>query len=206
MRVIVEVISGPAANRRIPLVAGQAVRIGRTDWADVSFPRDQLMSGTHFLLETDSTGCYITDQGSRNGTYVNGNRIGQRTALRDGDRIVAGQTRFVVRVEGGVEGPVVAPPPIVPAPAPIVPQPTAPPPVAPPKPAPVAPRVVSQGPPSEGLQIDPESSTVRPAQEGAGRRPSYVPEPKAIRPGPAPPIVPVPPPGQGAGNPNTRRE
>lgn len=167
MRVIVEVIAGPAGSRRISLVAGQAVCVGRTEWADVSFPRDPLMSGTHFLLETDATGCYITDKGSRNGTFVNGQRISQKTRLQDGDRIVAGQTRFAVRIEGAVA-----------AGAPGGEEKPVSPPArdktlgkefAPPcgEPSPVA--------------AESESSTIRPPAKSPVRRTPLAPEPQAIR-------------------------
>jgi pSer/pThr/pTyr-binding forkhead associated (FHA) protein len=176
MRVIVEVISGPAASRRVSLVAGQSIRIGRTDWADVSFPRDQLMSGIHFLLETDASGCSITDQGSRNGTFVNGRRIDQKTLLRDGDRIVAGQTRFAVRIEG-VSASAAAPSPPG---GQVVPQ-TFPPPGV----SSVEGRATPGATQSDVFPADPESSTVRPAPESLSRQTSCPPEPTAIRPAPA---------------------
>lgn len=179
MRVIVEVIAGPAASRRISLVAGQTVCVGRTEWADVSFPRDPLMSGTHFLLETDSTGCYITDKGSRNGTFVNGQRISQKTRLRDGDRIVAGQTRFAVRIEaeaaaempqaGSVSGLLATPPPA---------------------------RDKVRGadfPPGEEpgpIATDSDTSTVRPTPGSPVRKTPLAPEPQAIQ------GVPLPLPGE----------
>ncbi len=174
MRVIVEVIAGPAASRRISLVAGQAVCVGRTEWADVSFPRDPLMSGTHFLLETDASGCYITDKGSRNGTFVNGQRISQKTRLRDGDRIVAGQTRFAVRIEGPVADDV-------------------------PPGSPAAFAATGKGPaedvfpPGEGpgpVAADSDTSTVRPPPGSPVRRTPMAPEPQAVQ------GVPLPLPGQ----------
>jgi len=169
MRVIVEVIAGPGASRRISLVAGQAVSVGRTEWADVSFPRDPLMSGTHFLLETDATGCYITDKGSRNGTFVNGQRISQKTRLRDGDRIVAGQTRFAVRIEGPVAGE--APGSGLAA--------------TPASPSLRDRRRENEGfPPGEGpgpVAADSDSSTVRPPPGSPVRRTPLAPEPQSVQ-------------------------
>ncbi len=56
------------------------------------------MSGVHFVVECDETGCRIRDLNSSNGTLVNGTKVGAAT-LQDGDQIVAGQTRFSVRTE-----------------------------------------------------------------------------------------------------------
>ena len=100
MRIIIQVSSGPAAGKRILLGAGHSVTIGRTEWADHAFPQDGRMSGTHFALETDSAACYVRDMGSTNGTFVGGRRIGDRVALRHGDEILAGETRFQVQIEG----------------------------------------------------------------------------------------------------------
>lgn len=100
MRVILEVASGPAAGKKIVLGPGQSVQIGRTEWADYSFPQDGRMSSIHFALETDAAGCYVRDLGSTNGTFVGGRRIADRVALRPGDEVLAGQTRFVLQLEG----------------------------------------------------------------------------------------------------------
>lgn len=99
MRVILEVISGSTAGRKVCLTADQELRVGRTEWADLAVPQDSLMSGVHFALQSDISGCYLTDLGSSNGTLVNGQPVGGRTLLGAGDEIVAGQTRFAVHVE-----------------------------------------------------------------------------------------------------------
>jgi len=100
MRVVLEVTSGPAAGKKIVLGPGQTVQIGRTEWADHSFPEDGRMSSIHLALETDAAGCYVRDLGSTNGTFVGGRRIADRVALRPGDEVLAGQTRFVLQMEG----------------------------------------------------------------------------------------------------------
>ena len=105
MRVIIEITSGPAAGKKILLGAGQTVQVGRTEWADYSFPQDGRMSSTHFALETDATGCYVRDLGSTNGTFVGGRKVADKVAVRHGDEILAGQTRFQVQMEGAqIEG------------------------------------------------------------------------------------------------------
>lgn len=99
MRVILEVISGSTAGRKVFLTADQELRVGRTEWADFAVPQDSLMSGVHFALRSDISGCYLTDLGSSNGTLVNGQPVCGPTLLGAGDEILAGETRFAVHVE-----------------------------------------------------------------------------------------------------------
>jgi hypothetical protein len=99
MRVILEVISGSTAGRKVCLTADQELRVGRTEWADFAVPHDSRMSGVHFALQSDISGCYLTDLGSSNGTLVNGQPVSARTLLGAGDEILAGETRFAVHVE-----------------------------------------------------------------------------------------------------------
>jgi hypothetical protein len=58
------------------------------------------MSGVHFALETDSSGCCLRDLGSTNGTQLNGTPVTDRVALHNGDKIQAGETVFSVDIEG----------------------------------------------------------------------------------------------------------
>ena len=99
MRVILEVKSGPGASRKTLLGANQALRVGRTEWADFAILQDAHMSGIHFSLETDNVACYLHDLGSSNGTFLNGQPISETTTLRSGDEILAGETRFKVQIE-----------------------------------------------------------------------------------------------------------
>lgn len=99
MRVILEIISGSTAGRKVRLTAAQELRVGRTEWADFAVPQDSLMSGVHFALQSDFSGCYLTDLGSSNGTLVNGQPVTGRTLLRAGDEILAGETRFAVTID-----------------------------------------------------------------------------------------------------------
>jgi hypothetical protein len=103
MRVVLEVLSGPDAGRKTLLGAGQMLRIGRTESADLCFPKDGRMSGVHFALETDNLACYVQDLGSSNGTLLNGKPLAQRAALCHGDKLRAGETSFAVCIEGADE-------------------------------------------------------------------------------------------------------
>ena len=98
MRVVIEITSGPQAGQTFTVERGQVVRFGRTSHSDV-VTGDTFMSRVHFAVECGSEVCRIQDLNSRNGTLLNGNELSS-AVLRDGDRIFAGQTDFVARVEG----------------------------------------------------------------------------------------------------------
>ena len=57
---------------------------------------DMLVSRHHVRITADDEGLVLQDLGSRNGTYVNGERV-ERTALHEGDRLGVGATTFEVR-------------------------------------------------------------------------------------------------------------
>jgi pSer/pThr/pTyr-binding forkhead associated (FHA) protein len=105
MKLILEVRSGPHTGKKIEVASGHLVRIGRTPRADVAFPDDSHMSGVHFAIQSEEKACWVRDYKSTNGTMVNGQKIAE-VALREGDRITAGETQFVVQIEHGrAEGP-----------------------------------------------------------------------------------------------------
>jgi pSer/pThr/pTyr-binding forkhead associated (FHA) protein len=74
------------------------VTIGRRPETDIALAWDEEVSGVHAELHTLAGELTIVDDGlSRNGTYVNGVRIGGRQRLRDGDRIRVGRTVLAYR-------------------------------------------------------------------------------------------------------------
>lgn len=97
MRVILELQSGHATGKKIPITPGQTLRIGRNPKADHSFPDDRLMSSLHFAIDYGEKGCRILDLQSSNGTFLNGARV-KEAAVANGDEIRAGNTVFVVRM------------------------------------------------------------------------------------------------------------
>ncbi len=98
VRIVLEMTDGPSEKKKIALLAGQAVQVGRTDQADLVFPLDSQMSSIHFALAREPGLCRLRDLKSTNGTLVNGNRVTE-TVLADGDTIRAGQTTFVIHIE-----------------------------------------------------------------------------------------------------------
>ncbi|BCN70765.1 FHA domain-containing protein [Prescottella equi] len=74
------------------------VTVGRSSDADVSLADDPEVSRLHATLEWIGTDWTIVDDGlSRNGTFVNGERISGRRRLRNGDSIRIGNSAFVFR-------------------------------------------------------------------------------------------------------------
>jgi pSer/pThr/pTyr-binding forkhead associated (FHA) protein len=105
MRLVLEVVSGPLAGERIAAEESQVVRIGRAPNSDVALA-DSFLSGEHFAVECGLQGCRLRDLNSRNGTKLNGEMITE-AALNHGDRIYAGRTDFIVRIENPPKGVVV---------------------------------------------------------------------------------------------------
>ena len=78
-----------------------ALWIGRSPSADVSLPEDSEVSKLHAQVEHVGSDCTLVDDGlSRNGSFVNEERISGRRMLRDGDVIRVGRTRIRFRSPG----------------------------------------------------------------------------------------------------------
>jgi DNA-binding NarL/FixJ family response regulator len=77
---------------------GVRVTVGRSQDCDVALPWDDQASRVHAELESVGPGWAVTDGGlSRNGSYLNGERLHQRRRLRDGDTLRFGRTAVVYR-------------------------------------------------------------------------------------------------------------
>src|SRR5205814_832981 len=59
---------------------------------------EALIASAHARIDVDGPRVWIEDLGSKNGTFVNGERIRERVALKEGDQIVFGRTRAIVRM------------------------------------------------------------------------------------------------------------
>jgi DNA-binding winged helix-turn-helix (wHTH) protein len=64
----------------------------------------------HARIDVEGSQISIEDLASKNGTFVNGERIRDRTKLQDGDQIVFGRTRAIVRMIDAAAPTVTAPP------------------------------------------------------------------------------------------------
>jgi DNA-binding CsgD family transcriptional regulator len=84
---------------RIVVLDKDRLTIGRDADNDVPLPDDLKLSRVHAALERYGTGWSINDLGSRNGTFVNNQRLWRERILRTGDEIKAGDTLLVYRTE-----------------------------------------------------------------------------------------------------------
>ncbi len=72
--------------------------IGRSKSNDIVLP-DRTISRKHAMLQiTDTNDVYCIDLGSRNGLFVNGERITLPVCLHDGDRLLIGKTELEFQV------------------------------------------------------------------------------------------------------------
>jgi predicted component of type VI protein secretion system len=100
----IEVISG-VRSWRLELQADRST-VGKAAENDVPLAEDATASHLHAVLERFQAGWCVSDLGSSNGTWVNGERIWASRRLRHGDEIRIGQTRLVFRDPlGGVGAP-----------------------------------------------------------------------------------------------------
>ena len=88
-----------AGGRRIAALSDdRAVTVGRAASSDVWLDWDVEVSGLHCQLELLGEQWVLGDDGlSRNGTWLNGERVTGRRRLRDGDRIRCGQSTLLFR-------------------------------------------------------------------------------------------------------------
>lgn len=59
--------------------------------------RDPEASRRHARFETRNGVVYVDDLKSRNGTFLNGRRVGEAIEVREGDAVNVGTTRMIVR-------------------------------------------------------------------------------------------------------------
>lgn len=91
----VEVVFGVSSWRHS--LEGDRTTVGNAPENDVSLADDPTASHLHAILERFPAGWCVTDLGSSNGTWVNGERIWASRRLRHGDEIRVGQTRLIFR-------------------------------------------------------------------------------------------------------------
>lgn len=84
-------------------VGGERIRIGRTEDNEICLPDNLEVSRAHAVLQAGGAGWGISDDGlSRNGTFVNGERVGRFRRLNDQDLIRIGTTTLLFQQAGVV--------------------------------------------------------------------------------------------------------
>ena len=86
----------PAGRELVPLEAGR-LTLGSDPANDLALTADPTLSRLHAVLERYEAGWCVRDLDSRNGTFVNGQRIWSERPLRTGDELRVGGTRLVYR-------------------------------------------------------------------------------------------------------------
>jgi hypothetical protein len=90
----VQVIDGNDKGKSAPLGAGSRLMIGRAPTCAISL-NDPGVSSEHASIFLQGSIAFVEDMGSRNGVFVNNQKI-TRQQLKGGDLIVVGSTRMVV--------------------------------------------------------------------------------------------------------------
>jgi pSer/pThr/pTyr-binding forkhead associated (FHA) protein len=78
-------------------LAGERATVGKGAENDIVIDGDATVSRLHAVLERFPAGWCVTDLGSSNGTFLNGERIWAQQRLRHGDEVRVGRTRLVFR-------------------------------------------------------------------------------------------------------------
>src|SRR5262245_16217475 len=117
-RIILTATGGPLKGKDFVFTDRTSCRVGRAEDCMLHISGDVtnlLLSRIHCELEIDPPAVRVRDLGSRNGTFVNGRKVGQRqkgtppgeaasiqreaVELHDGDRLALGSSEFVVAIK-----------------------------------------------------------------------------------------------------------
>ncbi len=102
MEVKLKVLRGPHQGKEIPLRESKFL-IGRSEDCHLR-PNSDMISRHHCVIMVDGSYIEIRDFGSKNGTYVNGERVTAACELRPGDTLSVGPLEFEIVVLQRVGG------------------------------------------------------------------------------------------------------
>lgn len=100
MKVSLIVVQGKPEGKVIPLVA-PCFRIGRGEGCHLR-PNNEQVSRNHAEIEQTDAGVVVRDLGSRNGTFLNNQKIEPNTdrALKNKDLVQVGPLTFAISIQG----------------------------------------------------------------------------------------------------------
>ena len=98
-QVRLRVASSEGNGKLFWLNLGQSSTFGRTEKSDCSVPSDPSLSSKHFRVTCEADQCTIEDLQSRTGVWLNGKKI-SKAQLSNGDLVLAGETEFLVEIQG----------------------------------------------------------------------------------------------------------
>lgn len=102
MEVKFVVVGGGNSGKEIP-VSGPKFLIGRSDECQLR-PKSDLISRHHAVVLIEEGFAAIRDFGSKNGTFVNGEKVTGEHELKNGDRLKVGPLEFEVQLVVHVGG------------------------------------------------------------------------------------------------------
>lgn len=82
----------PPAHQGETYALGDEITVGRGGGCGIVLPEDGFVSTVHARVFRRGDEVFVEDLGSRNGTFLNGDRIAASARLRRGDRVQFGQT------------------------------------------------------------------------------------------------------------------
>jgi FHA domain len=83
------------SGRELFTLSGQRVTVGKASTNLVSLDHDATVSRLHAVLENLGHAWSVRDLGSRNGTFLNGEKISVERVLRSGDELRVGTSRLI---------------------------------------------------------------------------------------------------------------
>jgi predicted component of type VI protein secretion system len=83
------------SGRELVALSGPRVTLGKAPTNDISLEHDPTVSRLHAILENHGSAWSVRDVGSRNGTFINGEKIEAERVLRSGDELRLGKCRLV---------------------------------------------------------------------------------------------------------------
>lgn len=97
MQVKLKILKGSRKDKLLP-VQGTELLIGRGKECDLQ-PRTELISRKHCLITITDSQVMVRDLGSKNGTFVNGERIEGEHGLQNGDHLGIGPMEFELQID-----------------------------------------------------------------------------------------------------------
>jgi pSer/pThr/pTyr-binding forkhead associated (FHA) protein len=85
-------VAAPESRRGEVVAVDGEITVGRGGGCALVLADDHYASTVHARVFRRGNDLFVEDLGSRNGTYVNGERIASTTRVRRGDRVQFGQT------------------------------------------------------------------------------------------------------------------
>ncbi len=96
---VLECVAGPLYGRRFSMEK-ERFRIGSDDTTDLAVTGDNYVSGLHASLRYQNGKLWLRDEGSTNGTFLNGKKLrGGAVAVTVGDSIRVGKSTFKATLE-----------------------------------------------------------------------------------------------------------